>query len=108
MFSPEIKGILADAKFSKKLNIVAMAEFIRFQQILGEKTWFESIKLLPPASVLTYDPYGRNISIWEYWDWRKLRLLSEDIDIREVALEAEIHELFTTKYGKAAGSGGGQ
>ena len=67
LFASEVKAILEVPAFDKKLNEDTIAEFFAFHgEILGNKTFFEGIETLPPASVLTYD--GKRISIKQYWD----------------------------------------
>jgi len=66
LFASEVKAILEVPAFDKKLNEDTIAEFFAFGEILGNKTFFEGIETLPPASVLTYD--GKRISIKQYWD----------------------------------------
>jgi asparagine synthase (glutamine-hydrolysing) len=67
VFAPEMKGILCDSGFRKQLDLKALAEYVRFQQLLGDKTFFENIQLLPSASVLTYDLINDSCSIVPYW-----------------------------------------
>ena len=67
VFAPETKGILCDPDFRKELNLTALAEYMRFQHLLGDKTFFESIRLLPSASLLTYDLSTASCSIRPYW-----------------------------------------
>ncbi|MGI5914990.1 MAG: asparagine synthetase B family protein [Anaerolineae bacterium] len=65
--APEMKGILCDASFRKELNPVALAEYMRFQSVLGDKTFFEGIRLFPPASTLSYDIAADELRIQPYW-----------------------------------------
>jgi asparagine synthase (glutamine-hydrolysing) len=90
LFSSEMKGILAEAGFPRRLNWTAVAEMLRFQQLLGEKTFFEDITLLPPAAVLRVDCSSLQIYRRTYWDWRSLRIgATRPIDDREVFEESE-------------------
>ena len=89
IFAPEIKGILADWTFPKKLNLTALAEYMRFQQLLGEKNFFEDVTLLPPASVLCVDYRTWQLTRRNYWGWSNIRLLENRLDSREFAEEAE-------------------
>jgi asparagine synthase (glutamine-hydrolysing) len=68
LFASEVKAILEDNAFKKELDDRAIADFFAFGEILGNKTFFNGIETLPPASVLTYDE--QNISIEQYWDFR--------------------------------------
>jgi asparagine synthase (glutamine-hydrolysing) len=67
VFAPEVKGILCDPGFRKEVNLTAFAEYMRFQHLLGDKTFFENIQLLPSASLLTYDLSTASCSIKPYW-----------------------------------------
>lgn len=72
IFAPEMKGILCDPGFCKKLNLTALAEYMRFQQLLGEKTFFEGISFLPNASLLLYNIQTDCLSIESYWDFSEI------------------------------------
>mgnify|MGYP005844246209 CR=1 FL=1 len=69
VFAPEIKGVLCAPGVSKRLNLTAIAEYVRFQQMLGDKTWFEDVMLLPPASLVRYWPEDDRLRLTRYWDW---------------------------------------
>ncbi len=66
LFAPEAKAILQDETFTKVLNDEAVAEFFAFGEFWEDKTFFEGIKVLTPASILTYD--GHDVSIEKYWE----------------------------------------
>jgi asparagine synthase (glutamine-hydrolysing) len=68
LFAPEAKAILQDETFRKELNDEAVAEFFAFGEFWGDKTFFKGIKVLTPASILTYD--GRDLSIEKYWKFK--------------------------------------
>jgi asparagine synthase (glutamine-hydrolysing) len=74
--APEIKGVLCNPTISPKANLTAIAEYTRFQQLLGDKTWFEDIQLLPPASLLRYRPADDAFRLTRYWDWDAIGDLS--------------------------------
>jgi asparagine synthase (glutamine-hydrolysing) len=67
LFAPEVKAILQDKDFKKELNDETVADFFAFGEILGNKTFFKGIEVLPPASILTYEK--GEISIKKYWDF---------------------------------------
>lgn len=72
VFAPEIAGILGLPEIPRRLNETAICEFLRFQQLLGEKTWLEDVSLLPPASVLRYTRRDNQLTIASYWDWDQI------------------------------------
>lgn len=72
VFAPEMKGILCDEKFPRNVDLVALAQYMRFQHLYGDRTFFEGIKLLPPASILTYDLARSQAKIEKYWSYAKI------------------------------------
>ena len=67
IFAPEIKGILCDNVFPRRLDWTALAQYMRFQHLLGERTFFEDIQVLPNASLLIYDWSSASLQIKPYW-----------------------------------------
>ena len=76
LFSSEIKAILQDKNFKKYIDLEAMADFFSFGYILGNKTFFKGIKLLPPASFVKFR--NDRISIYNYWNWDNIKSLSNN------------------------------
>ena len=66
LFASEVKAILKDRSFVKKLDYEALGNFFVFGEILGDRTFFEGVKVLPNASILTWTKNG--ISMSKYWD----------------------------------------
>lgn len=67
IFAPEVKGILCDETFPRKLDLIALAQYMRFQHLLGERTFFEDVELLPNASRLVYDLSTASCTVKPYW-----------------------------------------
>ena len=67
LFAPEMKGIFCDPSFPKKLDLTALAQYMRFQHLLGVRTFFEGIQFLPNASVLVYDLTSASCRVNTYW-----------------------------------------
>jgi len=65
-FASEIKGILADPAVHRSLDRRALADYLAFQNVFGDKTFFEGVKVLPAGHVLTARD-GR-VEVREYWD----------------------------------------
>jgi asparagine synthase (glutamine-hydrolysing) len=68
LFASEYKAIIWHEDFPKKIDQQAMADFMTLGYSTGDRTFFENIKLLPPASVATFKVDG-NLSIKKYWDY---------------------------------------
>ena len=67
-FASEIKGLLADPSVPRALDYRALSEYLTFQNVYGEKTFFEGINVLPPGHHLVAGD-GR-VEVREYWDLR--------------------------------------
>jgi asparagine synthase (glutamine-hydrolysing) len=68
LFSSEKKAILQDSTFKKDLNDEVVADFFAFGEILGNKTFFRGIEVIPPATIFTYDYDRRNVLMEQYWN----------------------------------------
>jgi hypothetical protein len=65
-FASEVKGILADPQLPRRLDHAAAADLFQNNFIMGGKTLFEDIHVLPPGSVLRYQEGRQTLS--QYWD----------------------------------------
>jgi len=87
VFAPEMKGVLCDSNFRKKVDLTALAEYMRFQQLLGDKTFFEGIGLLPPASLLHYVIKTDYLKIDPYWDLSEIPALPTTLSFQAAVEE---------------------
>lgn len=88
LFAPEMKAILSDPDFRKALDLTALAEYVRFQFLLGDKTFFADLKLLPNASLLRYSPQTDRLSIQPYWDFSEIPELPASLTFEDAVDEA--------------------
>jgi len=65
-FASEVKALLQDRSLKRSLDLTAVAEFFSFGHILGSRTFFEEIHMLPPASILRYQ--DGQVSMEQYWE----------------------------------------
>lgn len=87
IFAPEMKGILCDDKFPRKLDVTALAQYMRFQHLLGNRTFFEDIVLLSNASVLVYDLATTSHNVKSYWNFSDIPY-NPQISFEEAVSEA--------------------
>jgi asparagine synthase (glutamine-hydrolysing) len=65
-FASEVKALLVDSSFPRRLDRVAASEFFHFRYVLGDRTFFEDIRLMAPASYLSCkDGRWRVAAYWE-------------------------------------------
>lgn len=66
-FASEVKALLQIPGAGGARNLRALADCYRFGFVLGNKTLFENIHLLPPGSILAYDLENQALEIKPYW-----------------------------------------
>jgi asparagine synthase (glutamine-hydrolysing) len=104
IFAPETKGILCDPNFYTELDLTALAEYVRFQHLLGDKTFFEGIKLLPNASILRYNVRTNSLNVQPYWDFLQIPQLPATLTFEDATeeasrlLKAAVDKLTTGNY----------
>ena len=67
-FGSGARAVVVDPSFERRVNPVALVEFLSFQHLLGDNTLFAGVNLLPPASVMIYQE--RQLSIRPYWEFQ--------------------------------------
>lgn len=72
-FAPEIKGVLAAPRVSRHLDTVALSEYVCLQQLFGDRTWFDAVRVLRPATILRFRPGDGQLSLVRYWDWDRIK-----------------------------------
>ena len=65
LFGTQLSAILQPPEVPRELNTGPIYEFFTFQKVLGTKTFYKDINILPPATVLYYR--NGNISFVSYW-----------------------------------------
>jgi asparagine synthase (glutamine-hydrolysing) len=88
VFGPELKCVLAHPAVRKTLDHTALAEYMRFQHLLGDRTFFEDVRLLPAASVLTANLRDGAFSLEAYWTFADLPAPRTGLSLEAAADEA--------------------
>jgi asparagine synthase (glutamine-hydrolysing) len=66
-FASELKALMADPTFPRRLSLSALNMLLAFGYVPGEMCILEGVKKLPPAHALIYDIHTGNLCIWRYW-----------------------------------------
>jgi asparagine synthase (glutamine-hydrolysing) len=66
LFASEIKALLAHPDVPRRLDLVAMNEYLTFSNVPEPRTMFEGIRKLPAGHTLVCDEHGR-LTIERYW-----------------------------------------
>jgi len=86
-WSSELKGFLSYADFKPVIDREAVEEFFDISYLLENRTWFEGVELMPPASVLSFNIKESKVNITHYWSWSEIKPIKGAIDEREIAEE---------------------
>ena len=65
LFASGVRSLLADPDLPKDVDRTAIAEFLTFDHVLGQRTLLTAVRLLPQATVLTLSD-GR-LNLRRYW-----------------------------------------
>ena len=71
-FAPELSALLCNPGIPRNVDFTTVAQFARFQQALGDRTWLDGVHLLPPAACLHYQPAADRLTVETYWDWNEI------------------------------------
>ena len=67
LFGSEIKTILFDGDVSRNQNVRGLAQFFSLGHFWNQDTFYESIRVIPAASVAEYDLKSGNLDFECYW-----------------------------------------
>ncbi len=67
VFASELKAILADPSFERKIDADALDCFLTFGFVPGDKCIIKGVKKLPPAHTLTFDLATATATVVKYW-----------------------------------------
>ena len=67
-FASEIKALMADSSFPRKLNYTALDCYLLMGYVPGELCILEHVKKLPPAHYLLFDLENADLKISRYWE----------------------------------------
>jgi hypothetical protein len=71
-FASEVKALLAILPKLPPLDEISLKQFLSFDYILGERTWWKGIELLPPASLWTIEATGKK-RLATYWTFANIK-----------------------------------
>lgn len=68
----EVKAILAVDDLDKSVDPTSYDSFMDLGYLTNERTWFEHIKLIKPATVIEYDIQKDRLRQYHYWKWSEI------------------------------------
>lgn len=67
-FASEIKALVSLPGFDKTLDYQALSEHFTFQNTLGDKTLFKSVRILEPGHWALFDANEQTLQLERYWE----------------------------------------
>ncbi len=91
-FSSEIKSILASNELKPSINKESVFEYFTYSYILGTKTFFEGIEIIPPGTFILFE--NGQIQFKKYYDIATIRRTNKSLDFNNLIKEfARIMEI---------------
>jgi asparagine synthase (glutamine-hydrolysing) len=87
VWSSELKGFLGHKDFKINIDSGAVIQFFDIGYLLENRTWFEDVELMPPASLLVFNIKESKFEITHYWSWSEIKPIKGSIDERGIAEE---------------------
>ncbi len=87
VWASELKGFLVHEGFQPVIDREAVNEFVDVGYLMEDRTWFEGVEWVPPASVLTFDRTTAKVDVHAYWSWHAIKSIEGPIDEKQITEE---------------------
>lgn len=87
-WASELKAFTVIPDLRIEIDHEAVEEFMGIGHMLGDRTWFKGVQMMPAASRLTFDLISQNCETTRYWWWDELKPFSGNADRKELAEES--------------------
>jgi asparagine synthase (glutamine-hydrolysing) len=67
-FASELKGLMADPRFPRRIDSDALDCYLAMGFIPGERCILQGVKKLPPAHAMLFNADSGSVKVWRYWD----------------------------------------
>ena len=65
VFASMLARVMATGVWAPEIDVEGLADLLTYAHTIGERTLFKDVRILPPASILTYE--GGQLHIQRYW-----------------------------------------
>ena len=91
LFASEAKAFLRHPAFAPRMDFQALTEYLTFQNILSDRTFFDGVRLFPAGCHGVLPLNGDEMRITRYWDFH---FAEPARPLPEEEAEEELHRLF--------------
>ena len=109
IFASEIKAILANSAYKKEINFEALHYYFFYNQIPGQKTFFENIYCVEPAELLIFEN-NSGFKKEKYWELTFQPVITDEDAAAEMlidALESSVQSHMCSDVSFSVGLSGG-
>lgn len=92
VFASELKALMADKTFQKKINLSALEFYLTYGYVPGEQCILNGVYKLPAAHAMKLSCRTQSLRVWRYWQLPQHQPLING-DITE--LTAELHRILS-------------
>jgi asparagine synthase (glutamine-hydrolysing) len=92
-FASELKGLMADPAFPRRIDADALDCYLAMGFIPGERCILQGVRKLPPAHAMLFDARSGEMKVWRYWDLPPPADAGADAPRLETELIAELEVL---------------
>lgn len=88
-FASELKALMADPSFPRRLDRRALDHYLAFGYVPGALCLLQDVRKLPPAHALLYEPDSGATRVWRYWSLPEPPPIGEPADAERLEEELE-------------------
>lgn len=92
-FASELKGLMADPDFSRRIDPESLDCYLAMGFVPGERCMLQGVKKLPPAHALVFNMENAHSRLWQYWQLPELDVTAAAGPVNEDALLDELEVL---------------
>ena len=92
-FASELKGLMADVSFVRRVDPHALDCFLAMGYVPGERCMLQGVKKLPPAHALAFDLDTGQSRLWRYWQLPQVDASAGDSAADETGLLQQLETL---------------
>lgn len=93
IFASELKGLMVDASFSRRIDLESLDCYLAMGFVPGGRCILQGVNKLPPAHALVFDLNNGKTRLWRYWELPEFCSSNTLAGIDEIGLLDELEQL---------------
>lgn len=88
-FASEMKALLADPQFGRKLDVTSLNTFLAQGFVNGQRTIIDGVNKLPAAHAMLFNVSSGHVRVWRYWQLPEFETVDR-VDETQLLQELEL------------------